>query len=1103
MSSSARDSNINSQSSTIATPDVPNIGWYGLIMNKRQELIAYCQETLIQLQRVSAQWQDQIPIITVFIGDMSHKLEQLQRVHPDARSQSIWSQFFAELKSCVNDLNTFTLILADKTNTTPQIIAAFVERIKTWPELIKAFNNLELDLIANGLFSSFSAKVADMEERASAFSLKSALPPYHFKQLEDSISWLEKNLGESFSSYPQTMQDVILISASELNVVFLHAYLMIDKFASQMDFETQKLVEEPIFNIGSTPHQEEEKGVPTGTLSFHQLATRFREMYSTFLTKAGYDWHEEYYPFTGAILTQRKAYPMALSQQQALEMENENQRWKKAQLECITIIEARVRELQDEYANMWRSGHAKKENIKQLEELINHLPTEDVDIEIAIHQCIKTPDHDDVKATLQRIRSVYSNAAARKNNRQAWFAKQKQNFEELIAQARTNNSKQPSIRPHPSTMSELMSTEAPALVNHTQQLLSTFIRPDNNQQSNETLFDTILNTIQQCELKFQELLDPAIFADLFEKDTIARNSIKLKFGANAEGKYDPDDDLVQTEIEVNHSWMFNLAQLVKKIKLMAIEAKKLQSSSLTENKAGITPGIHFRGTVRQLDATVVSLTALMKRFNELRDHPIVKALPPIGTMLGMAIPTIQEKLQQTIVQPLSNHPAQQAWNEKEDYAAASDKLSGGLQHLRRIFLSLLDQSDKDLAMKQIANHGLGQADELLDAFQNTKSIMAFLFNQPRQLYRFIKSVADIFSSLMTLSGDQLLLAAKKMNDALRLLFVLFDKLEIQFYLKENYFANLISVNNQTLLALGKTFSDTMKDQGYVFNSDECFPYTQAILAQRRQLLSAAVYTDPLTEKFITARITKAVNEIAAGQTQVEAAFSAGKAAFKVSSLQKLSARRLALINANATACIPSSTKTKKADLLDRVITNLRDSNAITIKLGMFTDQERRLLLSGETGDLLKSLLFYTKEHFIADVRNLTDKLRSQQQASCGLFSYPLIFLKKINAIAALQSWLELPGYRIDDAMKELKEHDYASYLILDKNKKELINPLKALEKYIPDFIIGKKVIGLTGNIMNAENMAASDQLPAGANESLFDDVDAPAQSLYEPLLSHP
>jgi hypothetical protein len=1087
--------------STLATPDVPDIGWYGLIMNKRQELIAYCQETLIQLQRVSAQWQDQIPIITAFIGDMSHKLEQLQRVHPDARSQSIWSQFFTELKSCVNDLHTFSLILADKTNTTPQIIAAFIERIKTWPELIKAFNNLELDLIANGLFSSFSAQVADMEERASAFSLKSALPPYQFKQLEDSIRWLEKNLGESFSGYPQTVQDVILISASELNVVFLHAYLMIDKFASQMDFETQKLAEEPIFNIGRAEYHEEEKGNHPGTLSFHQLATRFREMYSTFLTKAGYDWHEEYYPFPSAILTQRKIYPLALSQQQTLEMQNESQRWKKAQLECITIIEARVRELQDEYANMWRSGHAKKENIKQLEELISQLPTEDADIETAIHKCIKTPDHDDVKATLHRIRAVYSNAAARKSNRSAWFDKQKQNFQELIAEAQANNSKLASIRPHPSTMG----TEAPTLVNHTQQLLSTFIRPDNNPQSNETLFDTILSTMQQCELKFQELLDPAIFADLFEKDTVARVSLKLKLGANnAESKSDnaKDDNLVQTEVEVNHSWMFNLAQLVKKIKFMATEAKKLQTNSLTQNKTGITPGIHFRGTVRQLDATVVSLTALMKRFNEFRDHPVVKELPPIGTLLGSAIPTIQEKLQQTIVQPLSNHPAQQAWNEKEDYAASSDKLTGGLQHLRKIFLSLLDQSDKDPAMKQIANHGLGQADELLDAFQNTKSMMVFLFNQPRQLYRFIKSVADIFSSLMTLSGDQLLLAAKRMNDALRLLFVLFDKLEIQFYLKENYFANLISINNQSLLELGKTFSDIMKEQGYVFNADECFPYTQAILAQRRHLLSTAAYTDSLTQNFMTARVTQSVNQIASDNILAEAAFSAGKAAFKTSALQKLSARRLELINANATACIPSSTKTKKADLLDRVITNLRNSNSISIQTGMFTKQERNLLWSGKTGELLKSLLFYTKEHFIADVRNLTDKLRIQQQASCGFFSSPLVFLKKINAIAALKSWLDLPGYRIDDAMKELKENDYASYQILDKNKKELINPLKALEKYIPAFVIGKKVIGLTGNISHAENIAAADQPEAQANESLFDDADAPSQSLHQPLLSH-
>jgi hypothetical protein len=1071
MSSSGRDSNATTQSSTPANPEVPNIGWYGLMMNKRQELIAYCQETLIQLQRVSAQWQDQIPAITAFIGNMSHKLELLQRVHPDARSQSTWSQFFTELKNCVEDLNTFSRILADKNNTTPQMIAAFVERIKTWPALIKAFNNLELDLIANGLFSSFSAQVADIEERASAFSLKNILPPYQFKQLEDSLSWLEKNLGEAFSGYPQTAQDAMLITASELNVVFRHTYLMIDKFASQMDFETGKLVRESIFNIGTTPNQAEEKSHPSGTLSFHQLAMRFRELYSTSLTRAGYAWHEEYYPFPSAILAQRQVYPSALSQQQTLETQNESQHWKKAKLECITIIEARIRELKDEYSSMWMSGHNKKENIKQLEEFTNYLPLEDADIELAIRSRIKTPDHDDVKATLNKIRAVYSNAADRKKNRSAWFEKQKQNFQELIVEAETDHHNAPEIRPHPSIISEIMSMDAPALISHTQQLLSTFIRPDNNAEAHETVFDTILSTMQECQLKFQELLDPNIYADLFVNN-----------------------------IEVNNSWIFNLAQLVKKITLMATEAKKLQTKSLNENKSGLTPGMHFQGTVRQLDITVVSLTALMKSFNEFRDHPIIQALPPIGTLLGMAIPSTQEKFQQTIVQPLANHPIQQAWNERHDFAAASDKLTGGLQHLRRILLSLLDQSAKDPAIKQIANHGLGQADELLDAFQNTKSMTAFLFNQPRQLYRFIKSVADIFSSLMTLSGDQLLLAAEKMNNALRQLFVLFDKLEIQFYLKQNYFGNLISVNDQSLLELAKLFSDTMKEQGYVFKQG--FPYSHDILAQRSHLLNTAVHRDTLTERFITALIAQSVSEIASQNAEAEAALSADKVAFKVNALQKLTTRRLELINANASACIPSATRTKKANLLDRVITNLRDPDSITIQLDMFTNHERDLLCGGETGKLLKSLFLYTKEHFMTDLKNLADKLKRQQQSSWGLFSSELVFLKKRDAIEALQRWLLLPGYRIDDAMKELKEHNDAIYQILDKNKKEIIDPLKALEKYIPDFIIGNKVIGLTGNVSNTENIAAAPNHQREANENLLNGADAHTLSLHQPLL-HP
>jgi hypothetical protein len=1078
---------------------VPNSGWYDLFINRRQELITSCEQTVIQLQRVAAQWKEHIPAISVFANSISHKLQLLQQNHPGHNTPSPWGQFFDELKTCIGDINSFIDILSNKKNTTPQIITAFIERIRNWPQLIKTFNNLELDLIAGGVFSSFSSQIHYMEEKASSLSLKNILPPYHFQQLEESIRWIEKNMDESFAGYPETVQDTMLIAASELNSVFCHAYLIADKFASQIDFDLEKLVQEPLFTMKDTDSKSDEQ-----TVSFHQLALRFRDLYAKCIEKANYTLHEEYYPYQHSVLKQRLTFPQALAEQEIAEHEKNIQYWQKVKKECEDIIEAKIRELTEEHeANLIFS---KQTSIDALQALKNDLPDTQKDIEHRIQEHVQHAKKKDVAKTLNQVRAAYNNAADRRTNRLAWFEKQKRNIHELITAAEQKaTSTTLHAMPYPAIMSKIMETDAPRLIDHTKSLISILMQPDGS-DSKETMFDIVLSTLQQCQIKLKEMLDSAIYSDWFEKGdyhvvnvNVSPLSNRTEEKVNYEEKYENTPikgDLVKTSIEIDHSakfsWLLHVAELMRKIKKLASDAKKMHTKSTQKSKMALAPSEHFQTTVQQLNATIVLLTATVKSYNEFRHHPVIQALPPIGIIFANAIPRIQSEVQTALVAPLSNHPLQIAWNEKDEYASPNDKLKGGLQQLKRVFLSLLHQSDTDPSMKINAQNGLSQGDELLDAYQQTKSMPEFILKHPRQIYRFIKLLSDSFTILLKLAGDEALLAAKQMNDALRQLFVLFDKLEMRFYLKENYFTNLISVNNQSLLEIVKLFSDTLKEQGFVFNSEECFPYEQAILTQRKALFAEHHDSDNRTKQFIQERIIMAENNIKSYQAQDDIALDEQKNAYKENVLEKLKDRRNELISKYQSSCRPSTIKIKKIILLDRLMKEISKSNSIGIRLDYFTVAECKLLWDGRTGQLLKTLLCCTKDHVTLQLQTQKSTLK-RQQTSCGLFSSRDTTRQKIAALEALEYWLLLPGFRVEDAMNELKAHDFASHQILEKYQKELIHPLKELDSHIPDFLIGKKVIGLTGKPVSEESFIV-DENEVSQSLSLA--------SLRQPLLAN-
>jgi hypothetical protein len=413
-------------------------------------------------------------------------------------------------------------------------------------------------------------------------------------------------------------------------------------------------------------------------------------------------------------------------------------------------------------------------------------------------------------------------------------------------------------------------------------------------------------------------------------------------------------------------------------------------------------------------------------------------------------------------------------------------LKGGLQNIRQIYLGLLDQSEKDEAIKAMAVHGLKKADELLEEFQRETSAMTFVFKRPKSIFKFVKRLSDLFTTLFTLSGDQLLTAAEQINDAIRNLFLLFDKLELQFYMREQYIANLISVNGQTLSELAKTFTDLVKDQGYQFAPEKRFPY---------KLLRSYPH-DASTKEFLQQRVQQAEGAVAAIESAAVAEQDTQQADLKRVILQTLKSRAEELTAENESSCRFSACKEKKENLLWKLHAKLRAITIVRLDMQDISKEDRDLLSSGRTGEMFKGILSHNKTDLLEFLDNVKAILNRQIRPDGCLFSskkHNEAIKQKINAIDLLQRYLRLSGFRIDDAKKELKEFHYAQYQVLEENKKQFLIPLAKMEARIPGFLIGTKIVGESIHI--ADDIEDAHAEISQRHSALFSD------EIQQPLLS--
>jgi hypothetical protein len=299
--------------------------------------------------------------------------------------------------------------------------------------------------------------------------------------------------------------------------------------------------------------------------------------------------------------------------------------------------------------------------------------------------------------------------------------------------------------------------------------------------------------------------------------------------------------------------------------------------------------------------------------------------------------------------------------------------------------------------------------------------------------------------------------------------------------------------NLSMLNFAKEFNAWIEGLGYEFKPEERFPYTQAFVQQRKELLdeSNAENPAPSLHKELLNKRFQTQDILLASQTdfvQME----------QRKQLQDIQIYKQQLIYLQIDKRIKqlesemknswilfTQTKAKKVALLTDLGQKFRASPGATLDsvLGVMKAEGKdlSLLKEGRTGKLLETLRGMTSKP--ADRITLIDEelvnLRKEQKEAENYWFFAKTRQKKIKtrieALENLKACLLKPGYRVQEVVDSIQAKNPAQFAALTGSEKTLLKQLKEIDAFTPDHLLGKKVLNLSEAINQHEAQKAVDK----------------------------
>ncbi len=267
--------------------------------------------------------------------------------------------------------------------------------------------------------------------------------------------------------------------------------------------------------------------------------------------------------------------------------------------------------------------------------------------------------------------------------------------------------------------------------------------------------------------------------------------------------------------------------------------------------------------------------------------------------------------------------------------------------------------------------------------------------------------------------------------------------------------------------------------GYTFGPNERPPYTEACLAQAEMRLSEFTESKvehPVKEKYLTQDVEILRKRLEDERKEEESSQRTQRLSLmiyrrRVIDLQ-MDKRISELRTEIATNWILfTDTKEKKIAALEKLKSKLENDRKrdYDTAFQQMEPQEKDLLEEGRTGKLMQILRLVTSKpgDRLSLIEQALCELQKEQDRSNSYWFRKAArqkrLAKRLAAVQAFQAeYLNHPEYRAQEILDRLKHEDYA---ILTQKEGDLLESIKEIDSYLPDFVLGKKVVNFGEEVL--------------------------------------
>jgi hypothetical protein len=576
--------------------------------------------------------------------------------------------------------------------------------------------------------------------------------------------------------------------------------------------------------------------------------------------------------------------------------------------------------------------------------------------------------------------------------------------------------------------------------------------------SNHPDMHAIQKTISAVESKLKDVFDEEIFKHCF----MALNSINLEQKAN--------------------TWIQEMGSSFHNIQNIAI--------SLTDaiTKRAANPGLNLIQTAQSLEHISQKVRTITESIQQMQNNAFIQqftSFTGIKSFLTSTFSTIREhQLPENPIAPAHHQtPGIESiiLRIKSTYSTLAEKIT----HNKKLDDSVSATTNSLIKLMNDAKDFY--TDPL--ASPSTFTLIKYAYNHLNVLMQLFNHASRSINILKAISKDFYLSVAQNINLLIKDLFLIIDKLELTFYLKEGFLLNQKLLGHYSLRDLGRQFNDSIDNQGYEFPQTERFPYTESIQAQRNQLASSA--TILFEKEFIQKRIAKTQKQISFGQgvknLNKHKALHYQKINIKNHITHLLTQRMNELTAEIAASTIASSSKLAKKELLTQLQAcyNKKDQQKLHLERELSKTGEEYIdeiinypgvlthihyLFEGRTGKFIKELqnCKTTRHDILLKIDSEIESLKQQRDETYyySTASRKTLVEDKIFALEQFRLSIAKAGYTFDDALNELKINNLISHDILFYQANELLHDLRQMDQHITPLLRGKKTIGLIHNTNN-------------------------------------